>query len=321
MKIFATSSEFGCISRTIIDEFLKPLEISIHYNTERGPLSEEKFLQIEPDYDAIIVYSSHDIVTGRVMDHFPNLKVVARHGIGYDTVDVAAAHERGIAVTNTHEGAHEERAVSDLAIAFIMALARDLVNISNSVKSGKWDRPITRDLYGKTVGIVGTGRIGKMTAQKAKAFGMKVIAYDLYPDDKFAKEHDIDYVSLENLLKESDFISLHCPLIGDNRHMIGAEEIATMKPGSFLVNCARGALVDETALYEALKAGKIAGAGIDVFQEEPPKDNPLLTLPNVLATSHLGAYTKETINAMDMLVVTACADVLLGKTPINLIKA
>ena len=320
MNIFATSSEFGCNSRTAIEEFLKPLEIKIHYNTNRGPLSEKDFLKIEPVYDAIIAYSSHDIVTPEVLDHFPELKIVARHGIGYDSIDVKAANERGVTVTNTHEGAHE-RAVSDLAMTFILALARDLVNISNSVKSGKWDRPITQDLYGKTIGIIGTGRIGKMTALKAKALGMKIIAYDVYHDNKFAEENQIVYVTFERLLQESDFISLHCPFTEDNQHMIGAKEIAMMKPESILVNCARGALVDETALYEALKSGKIGGAGIDVFQKEPPVNNPLLSLPNVLATSHLGAYTKETITAMDLLVVKACADVLLGKCPSNIVKA
>lgn len=188
------------------------------------------------------------------------------------------------------------------------------------MKSGKWNRPVTKDLYGKTMGIVGTGRIGKMTAVKAKCFGMKVIAFDINQDEKFAKENQISYVSLDELLRESDFISLHCPLTEDNLYMIGAEEIAKMKRGSFLINCARGALVDEEALYEALKSGRIGGAGIDVFQKEPPRDNPLLTLPNVLATSHVGAYTEETITAMDLLAVKACADVLLGKRPSNIVN-
>jgi D-3-phosphoglycerate dehydrogenase len=320
MKIFATSNEFGSFTRKKIEEYLNPLKIDIHYNKDRGPINEKDFLEIDPNYEAIIAYSSHDIITSKVLDHFSKLKIIARHGIGYDAIDINAARERGIIVTNTHDGAYEERAVSDLAITFTLALARDFVNICNLVKSGKWNRPVTKDLYGKTMGIVGTGRIGKMTAVKAKCFGMKVIAFDINQDEKFAKENQISYVSLDELLRESDFISLHCPLTEDNLYMIGAEEIAKMKRGSFLINCARGALVDEEALYEALKSGRIGGAGIDVFQKEPPRDNPLLTLPNVLATSHVGAYTEETITAMDLLAVKACADVLLGKRPSNIVN-
>ncbi|HHV79123.1 MAG TPA: phosphoglycerate dehydrogenase [Firmicutes bacterium] len=318
-KIFATSSEFGIHSQKLIDDFLGPLGISLVRYEHRGPMSEEDLLKISPEYEAIAAYSM-DAITEKVLDHFPKLKIVARHGIGFDTVDIKAAARRGIFVTNTHEGAFEERAVSDLTMGLLLALARRIIDLSASTKAGNWERPLTADLWGSTLGVIGLGRIGKMTALKAKAFGMNVIAYDIFQDEEFASAHEITYVSLDELLRRSDFVTLHCPLTEENKGLIGERELSLMKPGAFLINCARGALVDENALYEALKSGKLGGAGLDVYSKEPPKSNKLLELPNVIAMPHVGAYTHKTMNAMDMLVVKSCADALRGLRPANVVN-
>lgn len=320
MEIYATSSEFGIISHDAIEDLLTPLGHKLIRNSQRGPMSEEELLQLDPKYEAIASYSSQDAFTERAIDHFPKLKVISRHGIGFDQVDIRAAALKKIYVTNTHEGAYEERAVSDMAIAQLLILARNLFGINETTKAGRWERPITRDLYGRTLGIIGLGRIGKMTALKAKAFGLKLLAYDVFHDETFAKENGVKYVELEELLREADFITLHCPFTGENRGLIGAREMGLMKNGAILINCARGVLVDEAALYNAAKSRKLGGVGVDVFEKEPPVGNPLLSLPNVITTSHVAAYTQDTIMAMDLIVVQACVDVLANKKPANIVN-
>jgi D-3-phosphoglycerate dehydrogenase len=283
-------------------------------------MKESDLLALPSRFPALINYSSHDVFSAKVMDHFPALKIIARHGVGYDSIDVGAATERGIYVTNTREGAGEDRAVSDLTIAMLLALSRNLIPLSAGTKAGGWERPLSADLDGHTLGIVGLGKIGKMTATKARAFGIKVLAYDVVQDKPFAAQHQISYVSLDELLSASDFISLHCPMSDENRALIGTREFARMKNGAIFINCARGQLVDETALYEAAKAGKLHGVGLDVYSEEPPAGHPLLSLPNVIATPHIAAYTKATMTGMDLLVVGACVAALSGRPPANLVN-
>jgi D-3-phosphoglycerate dehydrogenase len=320
LEIFASSSDFGVDSQAAIDGLLGPLNLKLVRHGSRGPMKESDLLALPAHYQALINFSSHDVFSARVMDHFPGLKIIARHGVGYDSIDVRAATERGIYVTNTRQGAGEDRAVSDLTIAMLLALSRNLIPLAAATKAGGWERPLSGDLDGKTLGIVGLGKIGKMTATKARAFGMNVLACDVVQDERFAAEHQISYVSFDELIAASDFISLHCPMSAENQGIIGAREFARMKNGAVFINCARGQLVDEAALYEAAKSGKLSGVGVDVYCEEPPKNNPLLSLPNVIATPHIAAYTKATMTGMDMLVVSACADALRGKQPENLVN-
>jgi D-3-phosphoglycerate dehydrogenase len=320
LEIFVSSSEFGVNSQAAIDGLLQPLGMKLVRPRNRGPMSESDLLALPSHYRALINYSSHDVFSAKVMDHFPALKIIARHGVGYDSIDVRAASDRGIWVTNTRQGAGEDRSVSDLTMAMLLALSRNLIPFSAATKAGTWERPLSGDLDGQTLGIIGLGKIGKMTAKKARAFGINVVAFDVVRDERFAAECQISYVSLDELLAAADFISLHCPLSDGNRAMIGAREFGRMKNGAIFINCARGQLVDEAALYEAAKSGKLRGVGVDVYCEEPPKDNPLLSLPNVIATPHIAAYTKATMTGMDMLVVAACADALQGKQPQNLVN-
>ncbi|MEW6524161.1 MAG: phosphoglycerate dehydrogenase [Bacillota bacterium] len=319
-RIFATSSEFGKHSRDIIDAFLRPLGMVLDRHTYPGPMTEAELLSLAQGYRAIIVYTSTDALNARVVEGLGDLEIIARHGIGYDNIDVQAASRRGIYVTTTHEGAFEERAVSDLAMALVLALARQIVALSRGTRVGKWERPLAHDLYGSTLGIVGVGRIGKLTALKARAFGMRLLGFDPAEDREFARKSGLAYVPLDTLLEESDFVTLHCPLSSTTRHLIGHRELGLMKPTAYLINCARGAVVDEDALYQSLAGGRLAGAGLDVFAKEPPVGSPLLELDNVVLTPHVGAYTPATMTGMDMLVVKACADVLSGKRPANLIN-
>lgn len=320
VEIFASSSDFGLHSQRPIDDLLGPLNIRLVRHAARGPMSEADLLALPSHYSALINYSTYDVFNGRVMDHFPGLKIIARHGVGYDSIDVAAATSRGILVTNTGEGAGEEKAVSDLTMAMLLALSRDLIGLSAKTKLGAWDRPLCGDLDGKTLGIVGLGKIGKATARKARAFGVNIIAYDVIRDEQFALEHQVRYVSLQELLSESDFISLHCPVTETNKGMIGAREFESMKQGVIFINCSRGRLVDEAALYNAAKSGKVGGIGVDVYGNEPPVGNQLLTLPHVIATPHIAAYTSATMNGMDLLVARACVDALSGRHPKNVVN-
>jgi phosphoglycerate dehydrogenase-like enzyme len=222
--------------------------------------------------------------TDRVLAANPQLRVIARVGVGYDTVDVDAATARGVAVTiqpGTNQGS-----VAEHTFCLMLGLARRLVPQHLGVKAGAWPRGTNLPIRNQTLGIVGLGRIGKAVATRALAFEMRAIAHDPYPDPAWAAVHGVPLLPLEQLLAEADFVTLHMPATAGSRHLMNARTLALMKPTAFLINTARGAVVNEADLYAALKAGKLAGAGLDVFEKEPPGENPLFTLDNVLLTPH-----------------------------------
>ena len=256
-------------------------------------LPKEELLKIIADYDGLIVRSETK-VTAEVIRAASRLKVVARAGVGVDNVDVAAATERGIIVVNTPNG--NTIAACEQAFALMLATARKLNQADSSMKAGKWERKqfMGVELAGKTLGIVGLGRIGTELAHRAQAFGMTVIAYDPFVTPAYAQKQGITLLSLDDLYRQADFISVHSPLLPETTRMINAAAFEKMKPGVRIINAARGGIVDEAALFEALQSGKVAAAGLDVFEQEPPAaDNPLTKLPNVVATPHLGASTEE----------------------------
>jgi phosphoglycerate dehydrogenase-like enzyme len=222
--------------------------------------------------------------TRRVLEAHPRLKVIARVGVGYDAIDVEAATEKGVAVTITPGANHD--AVAEHTFAIMLALAKDLVFQHQALTAGGWPRKTNLPLRGQTLGLAGLGRIGKAVALRAEAFGMKLIAYDPFPDQVFAQQHHVDFMSLDRLLSESDFLSLHLPYTKESKHVINKTTLARMKPTAFLINTARGGLVCEADLYDALKNKRIAGAGLDVFEEEPPGKIPLFGLDNVVVTPH-----------------------------------
>jgi D-3-phosphoglycerate dehydrogenase len=255
----------------------------------RDDITPEQLMTELPNYDGMVV-RSRTKVRKDLIDVCPNLKVIVRGGAGLDTIDHEYAKTKGIAVMNTPLA--NSKSVAELAIGYMLMLARSLYKASETMKSEKWEKKaFTGDeIGGKTLGLIGIGNIGKETAKRAIAMDMTVVAYDPY-----VKETDagIKLVSLDELLAQSDYISLHLPKTKESAGMIGTEQFAKMKNGVRIINCARGGIVNEDALYEALTSGKVAGAALDVFNEEPPTDWKLAKLDNVIASPHIGAATKE----------------------------
>jgi len=259
---------------------------------EKIKLSEEQLLPLVADIDAWVVRGETK-VTRRLIDAAPRLRWVGRAGAGLDNIDVAAAKERGIEVMNV-PGANSI-AVAELAFGLLLALFRKLPEADASLRRGEWlkSKLMGRELRGKTLGIVGTGKIGRAVAQRALAFEMKCVGYDPLVGPDAMRAAGVEPATLELLLAQSDVVSLHLPVTPETKSMFNAARLASMKKGAVLVNAARGALVDEAALLEALQSGHLAGAALDVFAVEPAGANPLLALPNVVASPHIGASTRE----------------------------
>ena len=235
---------------------------------------------------------SSDPFTARVIQAADRLRVISRTGVGYDAVDVPAATKRGVIVTTT-PGVNRH-AVADWALALILCCARKVPESLAEVRRGAWTRYLGMDLAEKTLGVVGLGTIGKEVAKRAKAFGMRLLAFDLVQDLPFAAGQGIAYVPLEDLLRQSDFVSIHCFLNAATRHLINAERLLLMKPTAFLINTARGGIVDTEALTQVLRAKRIAGAGLDVFEGEPLRaDSPLRELENVYLSPHCAGSTTD----------------------------
>ena len=254
---------------------------------------EERLLELAKDVDAIIVRSKPK-VTRKVIENAPNLKVIGRAGVGLDNIDLDAAKERSIEVVNS-PGA-SSRSVAELAMALMFNVTRKIAFADRKMREGVWAKKqcMGFELEGKTLGIVGFGRIGYNIAKIAKAMGMNLLLYDPYPNFERAKEVGGKFVELEELLKESDVVTLHVPLLDSTYHLINEERLKLMKPTAILINAARGPIIDTNALVKALREGWIAGAGLDVFEEEPlPAGHELTKLDNVVLTPHIGASTVE----------------------------
>src|SRR5512141_271027 len=251
-------------------------------------ITAEELPNVLPAYDAMVV-RSRTKVRQPLIDVCPNLKVIVRGGVGLDTIDHEYAKSKGITVMNTPLAS--SASVAELAIGYMFALARSIYKATSTMKAEKWEKKSFEgdELGGKTLGLIGIGNIGKEVAKRAAALGMKVVAYDPY-----VKTADVvKLVSLDELLAQADYISLHLPKTKESAGMIGKAQLEKMKTGVRIINCARGGIVDEAALYEALTSGKVAGAAVDVFAEEPPTDWKLLKLDNVIGSPHIGAGTKE----------------------------
>jgi D-3-phosphoglycerate dehydrogenase len=267
-----------------------------------GRPDEEEVVELVQGYDAVIA-SSNERYTRTVLERADTVKHIARWGVGYETVDVPAASDNGVLVTTTQGSNHW--AVADHAWALMLAVSRRVVELDKIARTRTWARPLSRDVWQKTLGVVGLGRIGKGVAQRAYGFEMKVLAYEPYPDREFCATWNVELIdNLDDLFRRADFVTLHAP--GDNRSLMNRERLALMKPTAVLINTARGALVDEDALYEALTAGKIAGAGLDVREHEPPedeRDDRFATLPNVVLTPHVAGSTHEAQAVSSVMVV------------------
>lgn len=271
------------------------------------------------DADACVVRSATQI-TKEVIEASKKLKVIGRAGVGLDNVDLEAASKKGIIVVNTPGG--NTISAAEHTFCLLMAMARNIPRANESMKKGEWERKkfTGTELYDKTLGVAGLGRIGGEVAKRAQAFGMKVIAYDPFLRAEKALQMGIEVVTLDDLFRRSDFITLHMPLTAENRNMIGEKEIAKMKKTVRIINCARGGLIDEIALAKAIEAGRVAGAAIDVFEVEPPKDYTLAKLPQVIATPHLGASTEEAQIAVAVDVAQSIVDIYRGKGTKNAVN-
>ncbi|MGE5249726.1 MAG: D-2-hydroxyacid dehydrogenase [Bacteroidota bacterium] len=254
----------------------------------RDDVTPEELPNVLPAYDAMVV-RSRTKVRQPLIDVCPNLKVIVRGGVGLDTIDHEYARSKGIAVMNTPMAS--SASVAELAIGYMFALARSICKATASMKAEKWEKKSFEgtELGGKTLGLIGVGNIGREVAKRASALGMTVLAYDPY----VTEATEAQLVALDQLLARSDYISLHLPKTKESANMIGREQFDRMKQGVYIINCARGGIIDEAALYEALTGGKVAGAALDVYAEEPPTDWKLLKLDNVIGSPHIGAATKE----------------------------
>jgi phosphoglycerate dehydrogenase-like enzyme len=292
-------------------DLLRQAGFDLVFPSRLALLSEEELLRELEGVSASI--AGTEPYTRRVFSARPSFRVVARAGVGYDTVDVAAATDHGVAVAIT-PGTNQD-AVAEHTFALILALAKRVVSGHVETCAGRWPRFPTIPLRGQTLGIAGLGRIGKAVAVRGAAFQMPLLAYEPFPDQKFVSQLGIRLVSLEQLLKESDFLTIHVPLGPESKHLINRKTLALMKPTSFLINTARGGLVCEADLLEALQARKIAGAGLDVFEDEPALTNPLFQLDNVVVSPHAAGVDHRSLNDMAVAAASAIVNLSRGEWP------
>ena len=300
------------VADEVSDSGLQPLRDAGFVVAKRTRLSAADLSDALSDCAGLVVRSETK-VTADLMDSAKTLRVVGRAGVGVDNIDVPAATERGIVVMNAPDG--NTITTAEHTIALLIALARRVPQANSSLKSGHWDRKsfIGVELQGKTLGVVGLGRIGRTVSARARAFGMKIVAFDPFIASEQARDLEIELAPLEELFASADFITIHTPLTAETRGVIGRDAFARMKKGVRIINCARGGLVDESALYDAIKSGTVAGAALDVFAQEPPApDHPLLLLDEVIATPHLGASTAEAQEGVAFTVAEQMRDYLLS---------
>ncbi|MED1644695.1 phosphoglycerate dehydrogenase [Brevibacillus agri] len=276
-------SEFG------IQQLLDAEDVEVVRKTNLSPA---ELIEVIGDYDALLVRSQTQ-VTAEVLAAGKNLKAVGRAGVGVDNIDIAAATQAGIPVINAPDG--NTISTAEHSFAMLMAVARNIPQAHKKLVDGTWDRKSFQgvELNKKVLGVIGMGRIGSEVAKRAKAFGMSVMGYDPFMTEERAQKMGVIHATVDEICRQADFITVHTPLTKETRHIISTREFAKMKEGVRLINCARGGIIDEKALYEAITSGKVAGAALDVFEEEPPVDNPLVGLPQVVTTPHLGASTVE----------------------------
>jgi len=307
--------------KVLISDKMSPLAAEIFRNRgievdEKPGLTKEELAEIIGEYDGLAIRSATK-VTPKLLEVAKNLKVVGRAGIGVDNVDLPAATANGVVVMNTPFG--NSITTAEHAIAMIFSLARDIPQASASTKAGKWEKSrfMGVEVTGKTLGVVGCGNIGSIVADRALGLRMKVVAFDPYLSEERAVSMGVDKVDLDELLARADFITLHTPLTDTTRNLINAEALAKTRPGVRIINCARGGLVVEADLKAALASGHVAGAGLDVFQEEPARENPLFEEESVVATPHLGASTSEAQEKVAEQVAEQMADFLLDGAVTN----
>lgn len=304
-KVLVTARSFGTADHKAVELLeghgcmVKKLEAS------RGSISEQLKEEL-PEADAVI--AGLEDYKADLLQGAPRLKVISRYGVGYDKVDLEAAGRQGIAVTIT-PGANGD-SVADLAVALMLNCARNVTFMDNWIKKGQTVRPAGVEMWEKTLGVIGAGRIGKGVARRCMGFKMRILCFDQYQDEAFASECGAKYVDLDTLIRESDFITIHSPLTPETQNLIGKEQFQMMKKEAVLINTARGGIVDEDALYEALKSGEIRAAALDATVNEDPSGSKLNILPNCILTPHAGAATREASSKMSLMAAQNVLEVL-----------
>ncbi len=313
MKILVSDN----LSETGIQRLSRVPGFEVEVNTS---LSHEEFRDVIKNFDALVIRSGTK-VSADILQNATNLKVIGRAGIGLDNVDIEAASKHGIVVMNTPEG--NVITTAEHAIAMMLSMTRNIPQASSSTKSGKWEKKRFKgkEVFNKVLGIIGVGRIGRIVADRAQGLKMQVIGYDPYINSEVIDSLGIEGVTFDELLARSDYITIHTPMTSETRNLLNAEAFKKMKPGMFVINCARGGIVNEEDLYSAINEGIVAGAALDVYTKEPPKGNPLLTLEQVIATPHLGASTEEAQENVAIAVADQVVDFLTRGTIRNSVNA
>ena len=309
-KVLVATRSFGSTSQKP-QEMLEAAGFQVVRADMSVAMTEERLIDLLDDAVGAIIGVVP--MTARVFENAPELKAVSAHGVGVDHIDLDAAMRKGVAVTNCPGGSAPS--VAELTIGLMIAVARNIPRVGIELKQGGWGRYHGGELGHKNLGIIGLGRIGLEVARRAIAFDMHVLAYDPFLDSDRKPLQGVQLVSFDDVISRSDFISLHAPLTDDTRYMIGKSELEAMQPGTYLINTARGGLVEEKALFQALRDKRIAGAAFDVFVDEPPVNSPLLGLDNIVLTPHIGAHTKEAIERVGIMAVNNIIDCLQGKEP------
>jgi len=294
MKILISSASFGKINRDSI-KTMESAGLTPILNPYGRKFEFDVFVELIKDVVGLI--AGTEAITAELLANAPMLKVISRYGVGMDNIDLKAAKRYGIIVCNTPEA--PSQAVAELALTLMLNLYKRVGEADKNIRSGDWLQLNGRLLSGKTLGIIGLGRIGKKFVKLVHPFDMKIYAYDPYPDYDFISSNDVELMSLNDVLAQSDIISLHVPLVDKTYHIIGESELSLMKKDAIIINTSRGGLIDEEALVKALKNGHIGGAGIDTFEEEPYKGD-LTTFDNVVLTCHMGSATVETRRQMEI---------------------
>lgn len=310
-RVLVTPTSYGRSDPRVRTE-LEAAVGQVVYNPFGRPLKSQELKLLLPGCDGYI--AGLDEIDANALEGADQLRVIARYGVGVDCVDLAAAAARSIVVTNTPLA--NALSVAELTVGLMLSLARSIPDLVGETRAGGWPRKTGVTLSGKTIGLIGLGAIGKYVATRLRAFGCKVAAYDPAADTTFAAEHGVELAPLDEVIRRADFLSLHVPLLPTTLGMVDAAFLGKMKRGAFLVNTARGELIDEAALLAALESGHLRSAALDAFsQEPPPADHPLLKLPQVLVTPHAGAHTDGAIDSMGWGALHDCLAVLRGEPP------
>ncbi len=315
-KVLVTATNYSTYC-SAAKALLEENGVEVIENPYGRPMTRDELLTVVGDIDGVVV--GVDTWNEEIFAHAPMLRAMARFGVGVDNIDLAAAKAYGIQVTNAK--GMNSNPVAELTVGLILSTLRNVPAFNASIREGKWDRFMGRDLAGMTVGLLGFGDIAQRVAKKLSGFDVSISAYDLYPNLEKARELNVKMVSMEEALHRADVVCMHLPSLPATHHIMDARTFGMMKDGSYFINTARGALVDEIALAQALRSGKLTAAAIDVFDQEPVRrDNPLFALPNLFATPHTAAETYDTYHNVGLATARQLLDVFAGKKPNNLLN-